>query len=53
MTATPEPPARASQADAPDLPLPRQPPPYEPDEPTGTSLPDARVWAEVAAELAE
>jgi hypothetical protein len=52
MTATPEPADHPAQADAPDLPLPRQPP-HEPDEPTDTSLSDARVWAEVAAELAE
>jgi hypothetical protein len=53
MTATPEPPPRPPQADAPDLLLPRQPPPGESDDPTDAGLPDARVWAEVAAELAE
>jgi hypothetical protein len=53
MIATHDPPAADGRADAPDALTPRQPPPPQPDEPAEAAPPDARVWAEVAAELAE
>jgi hypothetical protein len=53
MITTPDPPARPVEAEAPDFLIPRQPPPDGPDDPIDAGLPDARVWAEVAAELAE
>jgi hypothetical protein len=53
MPASATQPSRPPYANTLALPGPRLPPPPDPDNPAGAAVPDARMWAEVAAERAE